>query len=92
MHKAYKKSLLETQLEKIIHTNTRFAAQNFIAKHTITKLIWALKTEKKKQNRGKRLNLVGEEDNRPQLFTLNQVRQALVYKDKQKALKQAEQD
>ena len=92
MHKAYKKSLSETQLEKIIHANTRLVAQNSIAQHTITRLIQALKTKKKKRNRGKRLNLVGKEDNRPQLFTLNQVHQALAYKDKQKALKQAERD
>jgi hypothetical protein len=57
-----------------MHANTRLAAQNSIAQHTITKLIQALKTEKKKQNCGKQLNLVGEEDNRPQLFTPNQVR------------------
>jgi hypothetical protein len=65
MHKAYKKSLSETWLEKIMHANTRLAAQNSIAQHTITRLIRALKTEKKKRNCGKRLNLVGEEDNGP---------------------------
>jgi hypothetical protein len=65
MHKAYKKSLSETRLEKIMHANTRLAAQNSIAQHTITGLIRAFKTEKKKRNRGKQLNLVSEEDNGP---------------------------
>lgn len=32
------------------------------------RLLEALKTEKKKQNRGKRLNLLGEKDNGPQLY------------------------
>lgn len=33
------------------------------------RLIKALKTEKKKRNRGKKLNLLSEEDNSPQLFS-----------------------
>jgi hypothetical protein len=63
MHKAYKKSLSASRLEKIMNANTCLAAQHSIAQHTITGLIRALKTEKKKRNRGKQLNLVGEEDN-----------------------------
>jgi hypothetical protein len=92
MHKAYKKSPSATRLEKIMHANTRLAAQNSIAQHTITGLIRALKTEKKKRNRGKRLNLVGEEENGPQIFTPNRVRRALAYADEQEALEQAERD
>ena len=36
----------------------------------------ALKAEKKKQNRGKRLNLLGEEDDGPQLFSPSRVQAA----------------
>jgi len=57
---------LTTQLLTfIIHANLRLTAANSIAQHTIGGLVRALKMEKKKQNRGKRLNLVGEEANGP---------------------------
>jgi hypothetical protein len=94
MHKAYKKSLSETWLEKIMHANTRFAAQNSITQHTIARLIQVFKTEKKKRICGKRLNLVSEENSGPQLFIPNQVCWAQVYTSEQKALtlEQAEQD
>ena len=92
MHKAYKKSPSETRLEKIMHANTRLAAQNSIAQHTITGLIRALQTEKKKRKPRKRLNLVGEEDNGPQIFTPSRVCRARDYADEQEALEQAERD
>ena len=46
--------------------------------------------EKKKQNCRKRLNLVGEEANRPQVFTPNQVHCAKAYADELKAQEQTE--
>jgi hypothetical protein len=48
-----------------MHANSRLATANSIAQHTIRGLVRALKMEKKKQNRGKRLNLVKEEANGP---------------------------
>ena len=69
MYKAYKKSLTAKQLTFILNANTRLAAQHSINQHTITGLIGALQTEKKKRSRGKRLNLLGEEDNGPLLIS-----------------------
>jgi hypothetical protein len=69
IHKVYKKDLTARQLDFIINANSCLAAQNSIANYTITSLIWALKIEKRKRNRGKQLNLVEEEDNGPQFFS-----------------------
>jgi hypothetical protein len=73
IHKAYNKSLTEQRLNFILHANSRLAAQHSIDQHTITGLIGALQTEKKKQSHGKRLNIVGEEDNGPLLMSPSQV-------------------
>jgi hypothetical protein len=48
-------------------------------KHTKEGLIESLKIEKKSHNRGKRLNLLGEEDNGPQLFAAERVRAAQAF-------------
>src|SRR5436190_17270869 len=69
LHKAYKKSPSTKWLNQILHTNSHLAAQYSIAQHTITGLIRALKVERKKQNHGKWLNLVGENDNGPQFYS-----------------------
>ena len=68
-----------------MHTNSHLTAVNSIAQHTIRGLVGAFKMEKKKQNCGKRLNLVGEEDNGPQVFGLNEVHYAKAYADELKA-------
>ena len=44
-------------------------------------LIEALKVEKQKRNRGKRLNLLGEEDNGPQLFSPRAAREFAAQKE-----------
>jgi hypothetical protein len=49
-----------------------------------------LKKEKKRRNRGKRLNLVGEEDLGAQLFYSSRVHAALAYRAEQEALKEVE--
>ncbi len=90
MHKAFKKDPTSRRLSFIMHANIRLAAQTSIANHTISGLIRALKVEKRKRNRGKRLNLVGEEDNGPQLFSPSRVLQALTYSDEKEAQEQAE--
>ena len=73
-----------------MHTNSRLAASNSIAQHTICGLIRAIKEEKRKRNRGKRLNLVGEEDNGPQVFTPSRVLWAKAHSDELKAQEVAE--
>ena len=48
-------------------------------------LIETLKEEKKRRKRGKRLNLVGEEDSGAQLFYSSRVQAALVYEAEKEA-------
>ena len=90
IHKAYQKDPTAQRLAFIMHGNSRLAASNSIAQHTIHGLIRALKTEKRKRNRGKRLNLLGEESNGPQVFTPNQVHRAKAYSDELKAKEDVE--
>jgi hypothetical protein len=92
IHKAYKKSPTEQRLNFILHANSRLAAQHSIDQHTITGLIGALQKEKKKRSRGKRLNLVGEEDNGPQFYSPSQVHRAKAYAVEIEAEEQAERD
>lgn len=51
-------------------------------------LLEALKAEKKKRNRGKRLNLLGEEDNGPQLFSPSKIQAAREYAQGKEAEKE----
>jgi hypothetical protein len=85
IHKAYKKDPTARRLDFIINANSCLAAQNSIANHTITGLIRALKMEKRKRNRRKRLNLVREEDNRPQFFSPSWVHCAKAYSEEKEA-------
>jgi hypothetical protein len=85
IHKVFKKDLTAKRLTFILKANTRFAAQNSIANYTILGLIRALKTEKRKRNCGKRLNLVKEEDNGPQFFSPSRVLCAKAYLDEKGA-------
>jgi hypothetical protein len=79
------KSLTERRLNFILHANSRLAAQHSIDQHTITGLIGALQTEKKKRSCGKRLNIVGEEDNGPLLISPSQVLRAKAIANKKEA-------
>jgi hypothetical protein len=90
IHKAYQKEPTTQLLSFIMHANLRLAAANSIAQHTIGGLVSALKIEKKKRNRGKKLNLVGEEANGPQVFGPSQVHRAKTYAEELKAQEQAE--
>jgi hypothetical protein len=53
MHKAYKKSPTAKRLTFILNANSCLAAQHSIDQHTITGVIGALQTEKKKRSCGK---------------------------------------
>jgi hypothetical protein len=90
MYKAYKKDPTARRLSFIMHANVRLAAANSIADHTIKGLVRALKVEKRKRNRGKRLNLVGEEDHGPQLFSPSEVLRAKAYSKEKETQEQAE--
>jgi hypothetical protein len=92
MQKAYKKDPTRRRLNFIFNANLRLAAQHSIDVHTIQGLITALKNEKKKRKRGKRLNLVREEDNGPQFFSLPRVFCALDYADRKEAKEQAKRE
>ena len=90
MHKAYKKDPTARQLSFIMHTNVRLAAANSIANHTIKGLVWALKVEKRKWNRRKQLNLVGEEDHGLQHFSSSWILRAKAYSNEKETQKEAE--
>jgi hypothetical protein len=92
VHKAYQKSPTAQRLTIIFHANIRLATQHSIDQHTITGLMGALKEEKKKRSRGKRLNLVGEEDSGPQFYSPSRVHRAKTFADERKAEEQVEQD
>ena len=92
MYKVYKKSLTARQLNFILYANTCLAAQHSINQYTITGLIRAFKKEKKKQSYKKQLNLVREEDNRLQFFSLIKVYCAKAYLEEKEAQERAKQD
>ena len=75
-------------LDKIFRANERLAAQHSVDQHVIKGLITALQDEKKRRKRGKRLNLVGEEDSGPQLFSPGRIQAA---RDRQAIKEQEEQ-
>jgi hypothetical protein len=52
-------------LDKIFRANKRLAAQYSIDQHVVRGLTTALQDKKKRRKRGKRLNLLGEEDSGP---------------------------
>jgi hypothetical protein len=60
--KAYKANPKKENLEVILRSQERLAAQHEVGKYLQTGLLEALKNEKKRRKRGKRLNLVGKED------------------------------
>ena len=63
-------------LDKLFQASERLATLNSIMAHEINGLTTAIHMEKKKRNKGKRLNLLGEEAGGPQLFSPNQISKA----------------
>lgn len=63
----------------MLRGSEQFAAKVEYLEFENNGLLEALKTEKKKRNRGKRLNLLGEEDNDLQLFLPSKVQAAREY-------------
>jgi hypothetical protein len=70
IHREYKANHSESKLKLILHSYEKLAAQHSINEHIINGLQEAFKIEKKKRARGKRLNLIGlEDDSGPQFFS-----------------------
>lgn len=63
-------------LDKLLRASERLAARQEILTHEVTGLRRAIQHEKRKRNRGKRLNLVGDEAGGPILFSPDQVLRA----------------
>lgn len=66
----------DTYIQALLRGSEQLAAQVSCLQFENKGLLEALKVEKKKRARGKRLNLVGEEDNGPQLFSPSRVKAA----------------
>lgn len=66
----------DTYIQAMLRGSEKLAAKVDILEFENKGLIEALKVERQKRNRGKRLNLLGEEDNGPRLFSPSRVRAA----------------
>ena len=76
VQKIYTRAPTSALLAKIFEANLQLAAQHAIDLHNQNNLIEALEQEKKRRKRGKRLNLLGTEDNGPQFFSPSRVQAA----------------
>lgn len=91
-HQAYRRDREEPVLCKIMEANIKLSAQVSIQKHIINGLTGALKLEKKKRQRGKALNLVGEADNGPQFYGPEEIARAQQFQGEKAAAEQADRD
>ncbi len=78
----------DTYIQAMLQGSEKLAAKVDVLEFENKGLIEALKVEKQKRNRGKRLNLLGEEDNGPLLFSPSYVRAAKEFAAKKKAEKE----
>ena len=93
MHKEYLKAPTQPRFMKILRANERLAADHSIDQHIIRGLNSALRNEKKRRQRGKRLNLLGDGDSGPQFFSPSKVQAArdrLEAKEMERTQKQQE--
>ena len=79
-------------MNKILDANIQLAAQVAIQTHIIRGLNNALKMEKKKRQRDKAMNLVGEEDSGPQFFSPGRIQRARDLQNEKEAHAQAERE
>ncbi|SLM34847.1 Kelch-type beta propeller [Lasallia pustulata] len=83
----------EPLVAKLFRANERLAAENSIGTHMILGLTAALREEKKRRKRGKRLNLLGEEESGPQFFSPGRVTAARTWQaEKEEEEQQHRQD
>jgi len=78
-HRDYKLNPTSKKLALIFRGHEKLAAQDSIHRHMIKGLQQSLQIEKTKRKRGKRLNLLGQEETGPQFFTPDRVKAALAY-------------
>jgi hypothetical protein len=78
-HRVFKSEPIEQRLDMILRANLRLAAQHSIDQHTIIGLTNAMKLERKKRQRGKKLNLLGESDVGPQFFSPARIQAARLF-------------
>jgi hypothetical protein len=78
------------KLELIFNSNQQLASQVSIGNHIITGLRIAFQTEKKKRQRGKRLNLIGEESSGSQWFSPGRINKAIDYQARKETEEEAE--
>jgi DDE superfamily endonuclease len=64
---------------KLLRANEVLAAQHSVDQHVVKGLQQALNNEKRRRNRGKRLNLIGEEASGAQFFSPKRVEAALAW-------------
>jgi hypothetical protein len=74
---------------KMFKANEQLTSQHSIDSHIIKGLSNSLRNEKKKRQRGKRLNLIGENSSGPQFFSPHRIQLARDYQD-QKDLTEAQ--
>ena len=79
MHRIYKFKPKNTFVSKLLRANKHLTAERSISQHVIKELYKALKQEKKRQKKGKRLNLLGEDNSRAQFFSLIRMQAAREY-------------
>jgi hypothetical protein len=77
-------------LDLVFKANIALATQVSIDQYIINGLYIALKLEHQKRKKGKKLNLVGEDDIGLQFYSPNRVRCALVFQDKKEANEQVD--
>jgi hypothetical protein len=91
--KRYKANPTKANLNVILKSQERLAVQHEVNKHLQSGLLETLKTEKKRRQHGKKLNLLGETDTGAQLFHSSRVLAALAYeveKNKKAAIEKAD--
>ena len=79
LQRTYKFKPKNTFISKLLRANEYLAAERSINQHIIKGLLKALKQEKKRRKRGKRLNLLGEDESGPQFFSPSRVQAAREY-------------
>jgi Skp family chaperone for outer membrane proteins len=88
--KAYWDDPSKAKLKKLFRANETLAARTSIAEHRARNLQEALQIEKKKRQRGKRLNLCGKETSGAQWYGVPEVQEARAYTAAQTAKEEQE--
>lgn len=90
IQKLFKASRRESILELILRANERLATQVEIDHHIVNGLRRSIRIEQKRRKKGKRLNLLGEDDVGPQFFSPSRVLAARQFQAQKEAAEQAE--